>query len=90
MMFPMIGIFFVDENSNFNKQSDVATKSCEEQRTTLAASVQDIDVNATLAATVAFGSLGFFFTTEAVRVGDGSVVIPFRYTRPLFFWLLAS
>ena len=30
------------------------------------------------------GCLGFFFMTEAVRLGDMSVVIPFRYTRLLF------
>ena len=28
--------------------------------------------------------LGVFFMTEAVRLGDMSVVIPFRYTRMLF------
>jgi drug/metabolite transporter (DMT)-like permease len=48
------------------------------------ASVPDIDMIAILATTVVFGSLGFFFTTEAVRMGDVSVVIPFRYTRILF------
>ena len=48
------------------------------------ASVPDIDMVAILAATVVLGSLGFFFTTEAVRMGDVSVVIPFRYTRILF------
>ena len=30
---------------------------------------------------IAAGCLGFFFMTEAVRLGDISVVIPFRYTR---------
>ena len=30
------------------------------------------------------GCLGFFFMTQAVRLGDMSVVIPFRYTRLLF------
>ncbi len=30
------------------------------------------------------GCLGFFFMTEAVRLGDMSVVIPFRYSRLLF------
>ena len=48
------------------------------------ASVPDLDMIATLAATVAFGSLGFFFTTEAVRMGDVSIIIPFRYSRILF------
>ena len=48
------------------------------------ASVPDIDMVAILAATIVLGSLGFFFTTEAVRLGDVSVVIPFRYTRILF------
>ena len=37
-----------------------------------------------LAAMIIAGSLGFFFTTKAVRLGDVSVVIPFRYTRLLF------
>ena len=37
-----------------------------------------------LAVMIASGSLGFFFTTEAVRLGAVSVVIPFRYTRLLF------
>ena len=48
------------------------------------ASVPDIGMIAILAAMVASGSLGFFFTTKAVRLGDVSVVIPFRYTRILF------
>ena len=48
------------------------------------ASVPDIGMIAILAAMVASGSLGFFFTTKAVRLGDVSVVIPFRYTRLLF------
>ena len=48
------------------------------------ASVPDIGMIATLAAMIASGSLGFFFTTKAVRLGDVSVVIPFRYTRILF------
>ena len=39
---------------------------------------------ATLAAMIIAGCLGFFFMTEAVRLGDISVVIPFRYTRLLF------
>ncbi len=37
-----------------------------------------------LAAMVIAGCLGFFFMTEAVRTGDMSVVIPFRYSRLLF------
>ena len=48
------------------------------------ASVPDIGMVAILAAMIASGSLGFFFTTKAVRLGDVSVVIPFRYTRILF------
>ena len=48
------------------------------------ASVPDMGMIAILAATIVLGSLGFFFTTEAVRMGDVSVVIPFRYTRILF------
>ena len=48
------------------------------------ASIPDIGMVAILAAMVASGSLGFFFTTKAVRLGDVSVVIPFRYTRILF------
>jgi len=47
-------------------------------------SIPDIGMMAMLAAMVASGSLGFFFTTKAVRLGDVSVVIPFRYTRILF------
>ena len=46
--------------------------------------VPDIGVIAILAAMIASGSLGFFFTTKAVRLGDVSVVIPFRYTRLMF------
>ena len=48
------------------------------------ASIPDINMIAILVAMIAFGSLGFFFTTKAVRLGDVSVVIPFRYTRLLF------
>ena len=33
---------------------------------------------------IALGSLGVIFMTEAVRLGDMSVVSPFRYTRLLF------
>ena len=39
---------------------------------------------AILSAMIVAGCLGFFFMTEAVRLGDMSVVIPFRYTRMLF------
>ena len=48
------------------------------------ANVPDMGMIAILAAMIAAGSLGFFFTTKAVRLGDVSVVIPFRYTRLLF------
>lgn len=48
------------------------------------ASIPDIKMITILVAMIAFGSLGFFFTTKAVRLGDVSVVIPFRYTRLLF------
>ena len=37
-----------------------------------------------LTAMIVAGCLGFFFMTEAVRLGDVSVVIPFRYSRLLF------
>ena len=43
-----------------------------------------IDMICIVAAMIALGSLGFFLMTEAVRCGDMSVVIPFRYTRLLF------
>jgi drug/metabolite transporter (DMT)-like permease len=46
--------------------------------------VPDIGMITILAAMIISGSLGFFFTTKAVRLGDVSVVIPFRYTRLLF------
>ena len=46
--------------------------------------VPDIVMIAILVAMITSGSLGFFFTTKAVRLGDVSVVIPFRYTRILF------
>ena len=39
---------------------------------------------AMLVAMIIAGCLGFFFMTEAVRLGDMSVVIPFRYSRLLF------
>ena len=44
----------------------------------------DMDDIGILIAIVAAGSSGFFFMTEAVRLGDISVVSPFRYTRLLF------
>ena len=47
-------------------------------------SVPNLGDVATLAAMIVSGCLGFFFMTEAVRLGDISVVIPFRYTRLLF------
>ena len=47
-------------------------------------SVPDWGNVAILGAMIIAGCLGFFFMTEAVRVGDMSVVIPFRYTRLLF------
>ena len=47
-------------------------------------SVPDPQNIVTLAAMTVTGSLGFFFMTEAVRLGEMSVVSPFRYTRLLF------
>ena len=47
-------------------------------------SVPDWDNVAILGAMIIAGCLGFFFMTEAVRLGDMSVVIPFRYSRLLF------
>ena len=47
-------------------------------------SLPDLGNFAILAAMIIAGCLGFFFMTEAVRLGDMSVVIPFRYTRLLF------
>ena len=44
----------------------------------------DIDMIFIVAAMIALGSSGFFFMTEALRWGDMSVVVPFRYTRLLF------
>jgi len=46
--------------------------------------VPDFDMIFIVVAMIALGSLGFFFMTEAVRWGDMSVVVPFRYTRLLF------
>ena len=48
------------------------------------ASLPDVDNIVTVAAMIATGSVGFFFMTEAVRLGEMSVVSPFRYTRLLF------
>ena len=48
------------------------------------ASVPVVDNSVTIAAMIVTGSLGFFFMTEAVRLGEMSVVSPFRYTRLLF------
>ena len=44
----------------------------------------DLDNIGVMVAMVTAGSLGFFFMTEAIRLGDISVVSPFRYTRLLF------
>ena len=47
-------------------------------------SVPDLENSAIILSMIVAGCLGFFFMTEAVRLGDMSVVIPFRYTRLLF------
>ncbi len=47
-------------------------------------SVVDIEMTVIFVAMVALGSLGVIFMTEAVRLGEMSVVSPFRYTRLLF------
>ena len=47
-------------------------------------SVPDLENSALIVSMIVAGCLGFFFMTEAVRLGDMSVVIPFRYTRLLF------
>jgi len=47
-------------------------------------SLPDWDDVAMLVAMIIAGCLGFFFMTEAVRLGDMYVVIPFRYSRLLF------
>ena len=52
-------------------------------------SVPDFGNFVLLAAMILAGCIGFFFMTEAVRLGDMSVVSPFRYTR-LLFSLLAG
>ena len=48
------------------------------------ASVPDLGSVFMVSATIAAGSLGFFFMTEAIRLGDVSLVSPFRYSRLLF------
>ena len=48
------------------------------------ASVPVVDNSVIIATMIVTGSLGFFFMTEAVRLGEMSVVSPFRYTRLLF------
>ena len=47
-------------------------------------SVPDLENSAIILSMIGAGCMGFFFMTEAVRLGDMSVVIPFRYTRLLF------
>lgn len=48
------------------------------------ASMPDIKMTLIFSVMIALGSLGVIFMTEAVRLGDMSVVSPFRYTRLLF------
>jgi drug/metabolite transporter (DMT)-like permease len=48
------------------------------------ASVPDTKMTLIFIAMITLGSLGVIFMTEAVRLGDMSVVSPFRYTRLLF------
>ena len=50
-------------------------------------SVPDFSNFIALTAMIAAGCMGFFFMTEAVRLGEMSVVSPFRYTRLLFSML---
>ena len=50
-------------------------------------SLPDFGSFVALAAMIVAGCMGFFFMTEAVRLGDMSVVSPFRYTRLLFSML---
>jgi len=50
-------------------------------------SVPDFSNFIALVAMIVAGCLGFFFMTEAVRLGEMSVVSPFRYTRLLFSML---
>ena len=47
-------------------------------------SVPDADMTALFLAMVGLGSFGVILMTEAVRLGDMSVVSPFRYTRLLY------
>jgi drug/metabolite transporter (DMT)-like permease len=49
--------------------------------------VPDFNNFIALVAMIVAGCLGFFFMTEAVRLGEMSVVSPFRYTRLLFSML---
>ena len=44
----------------------------------------DIKMTLIFSVMIVLGSLGVIFMTEAVRLGDMSVVSPFRYTRLLF------
>ncbi len=48
------------------------------------ASIPDAKMTVLFLAMVALGSFGVIFTTQAVRLGDMSVVSPFRYTRLLY------
>lgn len=48
------------------------------------ASMPDIKMTVIFLVMIGLGSLGVIFMTEAVRLGDMSVVSPFRYTRLLF------
>ena len=47
-------------------------------------SVPDLEISLMIVSMIVAGCLGFFFMTKAVRLGDMSVVTPFRYTRLLF------
>ena len=47
-------------------------------------SVPDMENSVIIVSMIVAGCLGFFFMTKAVRLGDMSVVTPFRYTRLLF------
>ena len=51
---------------------------------TKGAGMPDLKMMITFLAMIALGSLGVIFMTKAVRLGDMSVVSPFRYTRLLF------
>ena len=48
------------------------------------ASIPNANMTVLFLAMVALGSFGVIFTTQAVRLGDMSVVSPFRYTRLLY------